>query len=129
MTLNTNSTNEFNEFDDIYDEIGRAHVSRGGSRQRHRASKHRAQYEAKKSRQEILASVAAETERVIDFNPTYLQNFDPDQQEYMWVHKNLAGFYQDEANCRCAPYCEGGQGSECLYLCGYRIERLALVGG
>ncbi len=90
-----NLLDQDNYQEDYYEEIGR-HYNRGRSRQAHRQSKQKAGHDAKQSRQEILAAITAENDQAIDFNPTYLQNFRPEQREYRWIQENLAGFYHDK---------------------------------
>lgn len=69
---------------------------RGKSRAQHRASKHKRGHQAKVSQAQALAATADEVDRLIDFNPTYLQNFDPKHHEYNWLMDSLAGFYADK---------------------------------
>lgn len=80
------------EYADYENKVAR----RGRARQAHRARKHQARHQAKKSRAEILDSMADEVDLVTDFNPTYLQNFDPKHHEYRWLMQSLSGFYQDK---------------------------------
>ena len=75
-----------------YEELA---LERGRARQAHRASKHKTEHQAKKTRADVLESVADEVHLVTGFTPTYLQNFDPQHHEYHWLMESLSGFYQD----------------------------------
>ncbi|MCA9981132.1 MAG: hypothetical protein KDD89_09865 [Anaerolineales bacterium] len=71
-------------------------LQRGRARQAHRTGKHKEKHQAKKSREEVLETLADEVELLTGFAPTYLQNFDPKHHEYRWLMESLSGFYQDK---------------------------------
>lgn len=91
-------TNRYNdiEWEDRYDKMANEFYERGRAREVHREKKHRANHQAKVSRQEVLNNIVAENDLLTDFKPTYLQNFDPKHHEYGWVMENLGGFYSDK---------------------------------
>jgi RIO kinase 1 len=98
MSLSPNADNDFDFEDEWTDylEYEEKAIQRGRARQAHRTNKQKANYQAKKSRQEVLNSIADEVDLATDFHPTYLQNFDPTVHEYRWLMKALTGFYQDK---------------------------------
>ncbi|MEM7801478.1 MAG: RIO1 family regulatory kinase/ATPase [Chloroflexota bacterium] len=91
------SFNQFNRDFDEFDDDPYTHLlPKNRSKSEHRSGRHKPNHKSKVNQRQVIENLADSSDRLEDFVPTYVANFDPKHFERQWVIKSLGGFYRDQ---------------------------------